>query len=142
MMQLEARVARLEEENKILYNIKDELSEANSELERNKTLLMNTCSDLAQQVERLEKSSKGNLGVLEKLRNTVEKDIQAIAERDKVIHTLGQKFQEQKTFVEEAEQALKRRFAEIYEGYKAALMKFGAEPLPFPSDEGEKEMFD
>lgn len=137
-----ARVAKLEKENKTLDNIKNDLSEANSELKRNNVLLTNTCSDLAQQVDKLEKRAEDNLGVLEKLRNAAEKDAQTIAEQEKMIHTLGDNLQEQQTFVEEAEQVLKKRFSEIYEGYKAALAEFGAEPLPFPADEKVKEIFD
>ena len=52
MAELEARVAKLEKENKTLDNIKNDLSEANSELKRNNVLLTNTCSDLAQQVDK------------------------------------------------------------------------------------------
>lgn len=90
-----ARVAKLEKENKTLDNIKNDLSEANSELKRNNVLLTNTCSDLAQQVDKLEKRAEDNLGVLEKLRNAAEKDAQTIAEQEKMIHTLGDNLQEQ-----------------------------------------------
>jgi len=62
MAELEARVAKLEKENKTLDNIKNDLSEANSELKRNNVLLTNTCSDLAQQVDKLEKRAEDNLG--------------------------------------------------------------------------------
>lgn len=142
MMQLEARVANLEEESKVLYALKNELADSNSDLKKNNVLLTNTYSELVQQVEKLEKRPEDNLGVLEKLRSATEKDVQTITEQEKMIHTLGQDLKEQKTFVVEAERALKEKFVEIYEVYKTALAKFGAEPLLFLGDESVKEIFD
>lgn len=67
MMELEAKVARLEKENSALIDLKTSLYKANFELQKNKDLFVKTCSDLVQRVECLEKTSEENLGVLEKL---------------------------------------------------------------------------
>ncbi|RCV39049.1 hypothetical protein SETIT_8G192100v2 [Setaria italica] len=60
MLNLEAKVARLEKENSILVSLKNELFEANAKLQRNKVLLTNTCSDLVQKVKSLEKKTPGH----------------------------------------------------------------------------------
>lgn len=118
-------------------------------LKKNNTLLKNTCNELverneklSEQNEKLEKRCDDDLRVLERLRSAAERDAQTIAEQEKAIHILGKDLKEQKDFVVEAEHALKAKFTDIYEGYKAALTRFGTEPLPFPGDEKVTKIFD
>lgn len=156
VLELETEVPRLKKENLALDDLKASLSEENIELKKNKDIFVKTCSDLVQEVETFEKNSEDNLGVLEKLRSTIEKDLttnaalkkqnealaKACAEKDIMIHTLGKNLEDQKGFIDGAEQVLKARFSQIHDGYKLVLAEFGAEPLPFSADKGANEMFD
>lgn len=57
VMQLEARNAQLEEQVKILLGLKNELTEIKSGLERNNSLLKNTCSELVEKNDELSKET-------------------------------------------------------------------------------------
>lgn len=102
---------------------------------------MQQIEKLSDENEKLEKRCDDNLNVLEKLRSAAKKDARTIAEQEKEIHILGQDLKEQKAFVAEAEHALKEKFVEIFEEYKAALAKFGTEPFPFLGDDKVKKIF-
>lgn len=67
--------------------------------------------------------------------------MQSIVEQEKAINLMGTKLREKSEFISTAEHALKEKFFELYRGYKAALVPFGAEPLPCPGDEDLREIF-
>lgn len=54
---------------------------------------------------------------------------------------MGTELEEKTEFINKAESLLKKKFAELYEEYKASLELFGEEPLPFPGDDDVVKIF-
>ncbi|XP_022683337.1 uncharacterized protein LOC101759246 [Setaria italica] len=156
MTRLEARVADLEQQNRILDGIKDKLRGINSGLKENNDVLMKTCEELGEKYEKLEDKSgrleeenlkmkenlEDNAKIIDELRSAADKDAQTIAEQAKLIKIIGPELEEKTNFIKEADDLLRANFAVLYENYKSALELFGAEPLPYPGDGDVVKIFD
>ncbi|XP_034599436.1 uncharacterized protein [Setaria viridis] len=156
MTRFEARVADLEQQNRILDGIKDKLRGINSGLKENNDVLMKTCEELGEKYEKLEDKSgrleeenlklkenlEDNAKIIDELRSAADKDAQTIAEQAKLIKIIGPELEEKTNFIKEADDLLRANFAVLYENYKSALEVFGAEPLPYPGDGDVVKIFD
>ncbi|KAG2612276.1 hypothetical protein PVAP13_4KG268110 [Panicum virgatum] len=154
---LKKELSRLKEENTSLEKIRKLRKEEVADLKKKtRDLWKEAAEKLQAQSVEMEKNVLDNQSILEKLHDTIEKDVNTInalskekkeliataEEREAVIQKLAKNLEDQNTFITEAENVLKERFRAIHESYTRALGEFGAEPLEFPKDQGDKEMFD
>nr|TKW30200.1 hypothetical protein SEVIR_2G019900v2 [Setaria viridis] len=98
--------------------------------------------ELREEIERLRRDQANNVEIIEKLRTSVEKSINIIAEQRKCIDLIGLELEEKTKYINKAEGILKEKFLELYEEYKAALHPFGAEPYPYPADGNVVDVFE
>lgn len=153
---LEAELAELMEENKVLDGLEDELKGLNVDLTKHEDLLLKTYEEIAQsnevltkerdelrmEVEKLRLHQADNIKIIESLRATIEKDAKIIVEQTKGMILMGTELEEKTKYIDGAKVALKAKFAELYEEYKASLLLFDAEPVPYPGDKSIVEIFE
>lgn len=98
--------------------------------------------ELRQEIEKLRWDQADNVKIIENLCATIEKDAKTIAEQMKGMFLMGPELEEKMKYIDGAEAALKGKFTELYEEYKASLLPFSAEPLPYPGDGNVVEIFE